>query len=574
MKAKPFLHVIFAKNYFSRSISHISPFHSHLSHNNHSLQIIRLINPKNILKKLVPVKYFAEPTLTRCFSSKEESYFAAIGVSTDEVPREFTSQQVTDILSANEKTINSSGRINTIECNQLPSNDPIEDRLRVSRIVLDEDGNDVDPVMLFAVFDGHGGRFCADTVTRRLFKYIALSLAKDPMALVTQERIDGIVEDLYLCPNIRESVALTYPSVSDELNKFLAKQDIEALKRYATHLQQNPLQTMEEKLTSSFLHCDQDLSNEIQSGIASAANKVLLHYYLSLAVSGCCVALIIVQGDNCFIASTGDCRAVLGFREASDSRIPVTKSIDLNSEHNSDNPAEIKRLLAAHPKEDRKDIVRNDRLLSHLMPFRAFGDFCYKWEVDKIRRAGLTRAFGSQIIPPNYRTPPYLIADPDIKRISLSCRTPNTVGSRFIVMATDGLWEQFQSSRCVIKQIFRHEAEFDEEKPDLSLSKVNKSAALEDDEIYEDMFMPSSPNDKKAENAENLSETDLVIDPNRSTYLLRAALGTNPSPENNMDDPMDRFRNQHRRLVTFLTLPQHLVRNFRDDISVIVLKLD
>lgn len=271
---------------------------------------------------------------------------------------------------------------------------------------------------------------------------------------------------------------------------------------------------------------------------------------------------------------TGDCRAVLGFREASDSRTPVTKSIDLNSEHNSDNPAEIKRLLAAHPREDRKNLVRNDRLLSHLMPFRAFGDFCYKWDVDKIRKAGLTRAFGSQIIPPNYRTPPYLIADPDIKRISLSCRTPNTIGSRFIVMATDGLWEQFQSSRCVIKQIFRHEAEFGGEKPDLKHSKVNRSAALEDDEIYGDMFIPSSPKDTETENAENLSENDLMIDPNRSTYLLRVALGTNPSPENNLNDPMDRFRNQHRRLVTFLTLPQHLVRNFRDDISVIVLKLD
>lgn len=210
---------------------------------------------------------------------------------------------MTGILSANEKTISSNGRINTIECNQLPSNDPIEDRLKVSKIVVNEDG--ADPVMLFAVFDGHGGRFCADTVTRRLFKYIALSLAEDPMALVSQGRIDGIVEDLYMCPNINESVSLTYPSVSDELNKFLAKQDVEALKRYATHLQKNPPQTMEEKLTSSFLHCDQDLSNEIESGISAAANKVLLHYYLSLAVSGCCVTLIIVQGDNCFIASTG-----------------------------------------------------------------------------------------------------------------------------------------------------------------------------------------------------------------------------------------------------------------------------
>lgn len=241
----------------------------------------------------------------------------------------------------------------------------------------------------------------------------------------------------------------------------------------------------------------------------------------------------------------------------------------MNFEHNSDNAAEIKRLVAAHPLEDVKNLVRNDRLLSHLMPFRSFGDFCYKWEIEKIKRVGLTRAFGSHIIPPNYRTPPYLIADPEISRFSLSYKTTNTVGSRFIIMATDGLWEQFQSSRCVVKQLFRHESVYN------SLDDFRSEEENEQTRNSCDQSRNGSLTGEDYTLKDDSGETSRsIVDSNRSTYLLRAALGTDPSPDGSLYDPLERFRNQHQRLVTFLTLPKHLVRNFRDDISLIVLYLN
>lgn len=444
--------------------------------------------------------------------------------------------------------------------------------------------------MLFGVFDGHGGRFCADVVTRRLFKYITLTLSDDPVGDVAQKRLDNIVQDMYICPDIDASINLTYGANGDKLSEYIAHQDQIALHRYAELLVQNCPKTFEDKLYHAFVTCDQDLSDEIEAALSSTKSKILLHYYYSLAVSGCCVSLILVKDDDCFIASTGnqlcflnhndslsdkifylgDCKAVLGFREASGSQRPITKSIDLNFEHNSDNVAEIKRLVAAHPLEDVRNLVKNDRLLSHLMPFRSFGDFCYKWETEKIKRVGLTRAFGSHIIPPHYRTPPYLIADPEISKFSLSYKTKNTVGSRFIVMATDGLWEQFQSSRCVVKQLFRHDNIYN------SIKNFNLSKEEDQGKVCSSILSGRTQESINDENdALNSTETSrLIVDSNRSTYLLRAALGTDQSADGNLYDPLERFNDQHTRLVTFLTLPKHLVRNFRDDISLIVLHLN
>lgn len=153
----------------------------------------------------------------------------------------------------------------------------------------------------------------------------------------------------------------------------------------------------------------------------------------------------------------GDCRVVMGYEEGSNSTL---KSVDLTVDHNADSVTEIKRLLAAHPSSEQKTIIKNNRLLSHLAPLRAFGDYCYKWPVDKIKRSGLTRAFGSQIIPPNYITPPYLVVEPDVTKFNITSdcnHNDSKERKRVVIMATDGLWEQFETSRGVIEQVFKHD---------------------------------------------------------------------------------------------------------------------
>lgn len=175
--------------------------------------------------------------------------------------------------------------------------------MRVSKLLVN-DGSESPPLM-FAVFDGHGGRFCADVVTRRLFKYIALSLSNDPVGDVAQRRLDNIVQDMFICPDINASISFTYGAAGDKLSEYIAHQDQVAFQRYAELLEKNCPSTLEDKLNHAFICCDQDLSEEIETALSLTTSKILLHYYFSLAVSGCCVSLLLVKGDDCFIASTG-----------------------------------------------------------------------------------------------------------------------------------------------------------------------------------------------------------------------------------------------------------------------------
>lgn len=185
------------------------------------------------------------------------------------------------------------------------------------------------------------------------------------------------------------------------------------------------------------------------------------------------------------------------------------------------------------------------------MPLRAFGDYNYKWTVEKMKKLGLTRAFGSHVIPPYYLTPPYLNAIPDIEEMNLLKNDENSLNNnqRFVILATDGLWELFESTRKVVKCVFKHNKhkENDETKSD----KGNLTEEIRNDILKLDEY----------------NEDDPFIDKNSATYLIRTALGSDPSA-----DPHD--MRQHQRLETYLTLPQSVVRNFRDDISVIVLELE
>ena len=64
--------------------------------------------------------------------------------------------------------------------------------------------------------------------------------------------------------------------------------------------------------------------------------------------------------------------------------------------------------------------IFQDRLLGLLMPFRAFGDVKFKWSIEL--QKGVLESGPDQLhenehtkfIPPNYHTPPYLTAEPEI----------------------------------------------------------------------------------------------------------------------------------------------------------------
>lgn len=451
-----------------------------------------------------------------------------------------TETKITEILRKNETSIAKEclpPNIERIECNQLASNNPIEDRLRVSSLILP---GFTEPTLILGVFDGHGGGTTADLISRRLFNYIALSLYPelDRPKISNYRQLKEILVDLHISPTPHEG-----PN--------LAATELNSLTHHCEHLADLGTEGIAAKLKKSFKRCDEDLSREIQYHLTNPQSSPnTLHYYLSAAVSGCCAIVMVIHQGMGYLASTGDCRAVLGVFDSgygSDKSVDQSQgnnnissgsvkfnAFELNDEHNCDNINEIKRLAASHPISEQNTMIKHNRLLGHLMPFRAFGDFNYKWPADLIKACSITRAFGSGVIPANYNTPPYLTAEPDVTEVPIgvnnSCDKQSQNPRRHLVIATDGLWELFESSRDVVETVINH-----------TLTTSQETAFG-------------------------------IYDGNCATHLLRSALCSG-SHQDCGKDIEELKRLYHVRLESTLTLPQSVVRNFRDDISIILLNL-
>lgn len=531
--------------------------------------------------------------------------------------------------------------VTQVETNQLAANHPIEDRLRVSTFKLNSTNeklkaesikdDDCDAI-LFAVFDGHGGGFCADVISRRLFHYLAIGLKAlfirtfSPLeknvflSTGVADLLKQILSDHSKSPSqIYLNIYTMYEEqVARRLQARIEEFEFEALKRFAwEEIERSTAESREANLVSdeevkslllrAFTRCDEDLSREIESNLIDTTSNVLLHYYHSLAVSGCCAALILVYQNKIYMASVGDCRAVLGLVKSDQFQANKQfRMVELSREHNSDNASELVRIYSEHPKEEHNFIIREHRLLGQLMPLRAFGDFSFKWSVEKMKYLGLTRAFGSHVIPTFYRTPPYLSVEPEITIFNLE-QDGELWLDRFIIMATDGLWEQFDSPRKVVKAVNRyrrnwskqivtyasakvfHIDENSNQERKLTLKQIANRLREQVKEEAATIFQPVTADD------------DLIEDINCSTFLLRTALSdisiqapnrpnTGRSGEMETEireeleqrdeekfshhvDQYEQQRRRHSKLVSYLTLPQSVVRNFRDDISVIVIGL-
>ena len=106
----------------------------------------------------------------------------------------------------------------------------------------------------------------------------------------------------------------------------------------------------------------------------------------------------------------------------------------LTVDHNTDNQAEVKRILEEHPGEQKRNIFRGDRLLGMLAPLRAFGDFRFKWSASVIKET-IGNLLGHVAVPEEYKTPPYLTVEPDVFAQKISPK------DKFLVIGSDGLWD-------------------------------------------------------------------------------------------------------------------------------------
>jgi len=457
-------------------------------------------------------------------------------------PHQYTAKlspaEVTIKLKGNEYTKSDlpQGAVKNFDSNTLQSNNPTEDSQ--SHAIINKAKGEAS--YLFGIFDGHGGASCGQVVAKRLFHYIAAGLLSsrdlsDHITKVTNvpakdffEKPDSSLINIYndhfsLVPDLRD---LYYETYIEYLNRLHSKQ----IKLGST----DNLGKVEEILVNSFLSLDNDMSMEAQRSFLNESGEVETNIKTAtVAMSGCVAVAAYIDGPHLSIASTGDCTAVVG--SLSDTDTWVAKK--LTSEHNSDNQKEVKRILSEHPENEHHHIIKGDRLLSCLAPLRAFGDFKFKWDRSTIEKT-LGSHLGDHACPPNYKTPPYLTARPDVTHHRLSPR------DKFMVLGSDGLWD-LMTPMQVVRLVGEHMSG----KTTLSpLQLTDNNVPLKD--IAEML--------KKRQDAMRVKPTDA----NAATHLIRHAIGGSA------------YGVDSSRLSQLLSLPQDMVRSFRDDITIHVVYFD
>ncbi|KAH8238317.1 hypothetical protein KR032_003645 [Drosophila birchii] len=396
------------------------------------------------------------------------------------------------------------GIIRSYETNQLGSNSPCEDS-RTEASLLHRNG------FICGIFDGHAGASCGQVVSKRLLRYVSAGTL--PRQVLRAQMKEGCSSQSFLkCHNDNVDFVSEIKPIYEA-----------SFQKYIKQLSETPQRDVASELVHAFLQLDEGLSEE-----ALAHSDVRT---MSVALSGAVACLVHLEGLQLHVASTGDCGAVLGVLDPQTQQWQPKK---LNTEHNADNMSEVRRILAEHPKDERETVIRNGRLLSQLAPLRAFGDFRYKWSLDVMQQK-VVPMFGEHTMAPNYYTPPYLTARPDVQQHELG---PN---DKFLVIASDGLWD-FLSPSEVVSLVGEH---------------INSKKILEPMRLPEGDITLQQISNQLAERKAGL--TRKPVDQNAATHLIRNALGATD------------YGIEHSKISYYLSLPKDVVRLYRDDITITVI---
>ncbi|KAM3968595.1 pyruvate dehydrogenase [acetyl-transferring]-phosphatase 1, mitochondrial-like isoform 1-T1 [Aphomia sociella] len=370
------------------------------------------------------------------------------------------------------------------------------------------------------VYDGHGGPACAQVISKRLLKYVAAALLPiDVLKKYVQENAtESMIESYNDRVEIVEDLKLVYEN---------------SFKQYLTELIDLPRDgtDVSSSLDNAIMKLDADLSREVVEPFK--ATGTINPKTLSVALSGAVTCVSHIDGPHLYVANVGDCNAVLG--TMTEDKEWIAKKI--TKEHNSENFDELKRIWNEHPDSERKTVIRRDRLLGELAPLRSLGDYRYKWPVEILTNAAVPLV-GQKAIPPDYYTPPYLTAKPDIYYHRL---TPK---DKFLIIASDGLWDMLTPLQAVklVGEHMKGKVFFNPLKlprKNIQLGDINELL------VHRKESLKSKPKDRNA-----------------ATHLIRHAIG---GTEYGVD---------HSRLAHLLSLSPDVSRMFRDDMTVTVVYFD
>lgn len=308
-------------------------------------------------------------------------------------------------------------------------------------------------------------------------------------------------------------------------------------------------------IKKAFLDLDKEILDTAAEKIQSGGALADVVATSAAAFSGSCALLALYDPANSVlrVANVGDSRAVLGrWDPAAGKYVAKPMSVD----QTGFNQDEVARLKSEHPGED--DIVdpRSGRVHG-IAVSRAFGDARWKW-ANSLSTMARDKYWGPNPRPASMiKTPPYLTAEPEVMEIKVQ------TGSHpdFLIMASDGLWDQMSSEdavTCVQMWLDKNkpEAVITEPEPtspeDFVAKMTAKRAAsfssaadLADDDTYYD-------ENEKCMQWRVKPKHFVVEDDNCGVHLVKNALG-----------------GKRRDLFTgIMSVQPPLARNVRDDISV------
>eukprot|EP00730_Choanoeca_flexa_P001039 TRINITY_DN10456_c0_g2_i1.p1 TRINITY_DN10456_c0_g2~~TRINITY_DN10456_c0_g2_i1.p1 ORF type:complete len:494 (+),score=133.75 TRINITY_DN10456_c0_g2_i1:51-1532(+) len=186
---------------------------------------------------------------------------------------------------------------------------------------------------------------------------------------------------------------------------------------------------VEAALKQAFVSFDKDLTETVPNMALESKNPTLVENFVQPAMAGSCACVALVHPTGVYVANTGDCRAVLGMANGSG-----TTPVILSHDQTGETPSEVERLRKEHPGEP--NVVARGRILGGLQPSRAFGDSRYKWDPAKLTEVGIRP-------PKRSTTPPYVTAEPEV------LFHPHQDKNRFLILATDGLWDVVNPDEAV-----------------------------------------------------------------------------------------------------------------------------
>lgn len=279
------------------------------------------------------------------------------------------------------------------------------------------------------------------------------------------------------------------------------------------------------------------------------------------ALSGSCALLTYVDSarGDVYVACTGDSRAVAGWWDNDKQRWDVEP---LSKDQTGRNVDEARRMRSEHPASEADQVIMRGRVLGGLEPTRAFGDARYKW--DRGLQERLYDAFlpgGRQSVrgaPRGLLTPPYVTAEPVVEWRRLPKSSQSGRELKFIIMATDGLWDML-SSQDAVSLVAAH----------LSGFRGTLGSAELQSRCFDGATTPSGG--LQPSNATNTATTTLTSDSQPTHPLSKDKTSRFVFEDENLATHLTRNAlggANRERVAGLLAIPAPYSRRYRDDITV------